>query len=46
MVVVAFVASVVITGIVASLVRVDTTTSQPTQPDYHYVPFAGDAFGA
>ncbi|MBP3893781.1 MAG: hypothetical protein J6D34_07040 [Atopobiaceae bacterium] len=46
MVVLTFIASVVLTGIVASFVQVDTNTSQSDQPDYHYVPFAGDAFGA
>ena len=36
---VAFILSLVFTG-------VDTGTSHSDTPDYHLVPFAGDAFGA
>ena len=43
---VAFLVSVVLTGIVVSLIPVDTMSSRADQPDYHYVPFAGDALGA
>ena len=42
----AFVGSLFVTGLVASLIPVDTLSSRPDQPDYHLVPFAGDAFGA
>ena len=42
----ALIGSLLITGIVASLIPVDTLTSDPDQPDYHLVPYAGDAWGA
>lgn len=42
----AFVLSIVLTGAVASLIRVDAGTSRTDTPDYHLVPFAGDAWGA
>ena len=41
-----FIASVVLTSAVSALIRVDTGTSQASQPDYHFVPYAGDSFGA
>ncbi len=43
---VAFIASVVFTGCILSLIPVDTGSSRSDQPDYHYVPFAGDVWGA
>lgn len=43
---IAFVLTVIVTGAVASLVDVDTLSSRKDSPDYHFVPFAGDAFGA
>jgi hypothetical protein len=43
---VAFVISLVVCGAIASLLDVDSTTSQRNTPDYHLVPYAGDAFGA
>ncbi len=43
---VAFVLSLIVTGAVASLLDVEAGTSRMDQPDYHFVPFAGDAFGA
>ena len=46
MVVVAFIASVILTSAIASLIQVDTGNTRCNQPDYHLVPFAGDAFGA
>jgi len=46
MVVISFIASIVLTGVIASLVQVDTNTTHSDQPDYHLVPFAGDVFGA
>lgn len=46
MVIVAFIASIVLTSAVASLIQVDTGNTRSNQPDYHLVPFAGDAFGA
>lgn len=33
-------------GAIASLVDVEAGTSHGSQPDYHFVPFAGDVFGA
>ena len=44
MVVVTFIASLVVTGAVLSAVP----SQEPGTPeaDYHYVPYAGDAFGA
>lgn len=41
-----FVITLIVTGTIASLVDVDTCTSRYNQPDYHFVPFSGDAFGA
>lgn len=41
-----FIASIVAGGVVLSLIPCDTLSSRSDQPDYHYVPFAGDAFGA
>jgi hypothetical protein len=46
MVLLAFVGSVLITSIVASFIPVDTMSSHADQPDYHFVPFAGDVWGA
>ena len=43
---VAFVATMVVSGVIASLIDVDTTTSRFDAPDYHLVPFAGAVFGA
>lgn len=43
---IAFIASIVLTGLVASFIPVGTTSSMQDSPDYHLVPFAGDAFGA
>jgi hypothetical protein len=43
---VAFVLSLIVTGAVASLLDVEAGTSRMDQPDYHFVPYAGDAFGA
>lgn len=42
----AFVGSLLLTGLVASLIDVDTLSSRADQPDYHFVPFAGDVWGA
>lgn len=44
MVVVLFVLSLIITGIVLS--AVPTKIDNETEADYHFVPFSGDAFGA
>ena len=41
-----FIVSVVLTGLVASLIDVKAGTSSTDQPDYHLVPFAGDVWGA
>ena len=46
MAIIAFIVSVIATGIVASLVPVDTISSRQDTPDYHLVPYAGDVFGA
>jgi hypothetical protein len=43
---VAFILSLVFTGIVASFLNVDAGTSHGDTPDYHLVPFAGDVWGA
>jgi hypothetical protein len=43
---IAFIASLLVCGIVSSFVSVDTNSVHANQPDYHFVPFAGDAFGA
>ena len=43
---IAFVLTLALSGIVASFVRVDTGSTHADQPDYHFVPFAGDVFGA
>lgn len=43
---IAFIASVVLCSAVSTFVKVDTGTSHTDQPDYHFVPFAGDVFGA
>jgi hypothetical protein len=45
MVALAFVAGVALTSFVAALVPVSTHDERP-MPDYHFVPYAGDAFGA
>ena len=42
---IAFIASLLITGIIGSLVEVDTNSTRSDQ-DYHLVPFAGDVWGA
>ncbi len=44
MAVVLFIASVVVTGAVLS--AVPSKAPETSEADYHYVPFAGDAFGA
>ena len=46
MTIVAFIVSIVLTGIVASLVPVTTGTEEAVNADYHYVPAMGDVFGA
>lgn len=46
MAVLLFIACMSVCGFVASFIPVDTLSSRPDQPDYHLVPFAGDAFGA
>lgn len=43
---IALILSLLITGVVCSLVDVDTLSSSSSQPDYHLVPFAGDVFKA
>ncbi|MBQ6523501.1 MAG: hypothetical protein IJI12_02435 [Atopobiaceae bacterium] len=43
---IAFIASIVLCSAVSALVKVDTGTSRTSQPDYHFVPFAGDVWGA
>lgn len=43
---IAFVTSIALTGLVASLVPVDTLSSKASHPDYHYVPAAGDVWGS
>lgn len=43
---VAFVVSLLACSALASLLDVDSSTSQSNTPDYHFVPYAGDAFGA
>ncbi|MBQ3267974.1 MAG: hypothetical protein IJM67_01320 [Atopobiaceae bacterium] len=43
---VAFVATMVVSGAIASFVDVEAGSSRASHPDYHFVPFAGDAFGA
>ncbi len=43
---VALVASLIVSGVIASLVDVQTGSSRGDCPDYHFVPFAGDVFGA
>ena len=40
-----FVATLVAGGVILSLIPCDTLSSRADQPDYHYVPYAGDAFG-
>lgn len=40
---IAFALGIAFFGGIASLLDIDTN---PSQSDYHYVPFAGDAFGA
>ena len=46
MAVVAFLGSVLVTGIVGACILGTTSTSQVEKADYHYVPYAGDVFGA
>ncbi|MDO5118911.1 MAG: hypothetical protein Q4G41_07460 [Coriobacteriales bacterium] len=43
---VAFVLSLIVSGAIASLIKVDTGSTLVNHPDYHLVPYAGDAFGA
>ena len=43
---IAFVATVIVAGLVASFIPVDTISSKQDTPDYHLVPYAGDVFGA
>ena len=43
---IAFIVSIIVTGAVSSLFSVESGSSRANQPDYHFVPFAGDAFGA
>ena len=43
---IAFIASIIVTGAVASLFNVESGSTRADQPDYHFVPFAGDVFGA
>ncbi len=46
MAIVAFMGSVLVTGIIGACIPGTTTTSQVGKADYHYVPYAGDVFGA
>ena len=46
MAVMAFLSSVVVTGVVGALIPGNVSTSRMDQADYHYVPYAGDVFGA
>ena len=39
-------ATVIVAGLVASFIPVDTISSKQDTPDYHLVPYAGDVFGA
>lgn len=43
---IAFIASIIFTGAVASLLNVESGSTRSDQPDYHFVPFAGDVLGA
>lgn len=43
---IAFIISIIATGAVASLLNVESGSTNASQPDYHFVPFAGDALGA
>lgn len=43
---IAFVATVIVAGLVASFIPVDTISSKRDTPDYHLIPYAGDVFGA
>lgn len=45
MVVVAFLLSLIVSGVVLSVVPCEGV-GERYEADYHYVPFAGDAFGA
>ena len=42
----AFICSVVITGAIVSLVPLKSDPSPASKNDYHFVPFAGDVWGA
>ena len=46
MAVVAFIGSGVVSGAVGALIPGSVSTSRMDQADYHYVPYAGDVFGA
>ncbi|MBR3315060.1 MAG: hypothetical protein IKG18_13080 [Atopobiaceae bacterium] len=43
---VAFVGSVLVTGIVGACIPNSISSSHMEKADYHYVPYAGDVFGA
>ena len=43
---IAFIISIIVTGAVTSLFNVESGATRANQPDYHFVPFAGDALGA
>ena len=42
----AFVASVSVVGVLTSFLPVSTGSTDVDYADYHYVPYAGDVFGA
>ncbi|MBS5865827.1 hypothetical protein ACUYFE_03850 [Olegusella massiliensis] len=46
MVIIAFVFALFIGGLVLSAVPCSTTSESADQPDYHYVPYAGDTWKA
>lgn len=41
-----FIGTVIACGAIAAFIPVDTMSSRVDAPDYHLIPYAGDAWGA